>query len=537
MTDDKLNEKLRAAFDDVRADSAVKARIRKGLTGDTMERKNITVNDTDENYGKKTATGKAQVKRGGRIAAAAIAGVLAVGGGMLMLKNNFNRVESSEGCYVSGEEVNSSEEDKITTDEGSSNTDTISDMVSISENFSGEFDPNGYTLYDKFGNNANIWRLSNGNFLVKQTVGDGAEYYDYNGMEHHFFIYDPKTNSVVGSEIVSEFFRITVYKNCIGLWNFDYGEPNECGAATTTDMSGTLYDFDLQPVKENINIHIEDSTLSNSPLVAPDLSVYIAGVSYRNTDNGQKSTLTVYGEDSGAVFSSEEEDGITCCDIAENGGYFYYGTCKYNEDDSTSYSVHTVPREDGYIESEHTDGESTPLYFDVGKYLYTVTHDDDGKTVVRKADISGNEELVFTQPEDGIVFNTRTSPEHCYVTDDGKYLFSSEEHGMDNTLLEDIGMNCRICIYDIENDFKPVYDETLSEIGTTFEREGCNVFYDEASGDVCISGFTYLMMSPSGRSGKALCFNVNTDDYTNFGISGNASATDESSLVTETIVD
>ena len=42
MTDKKLDDKLIKAFDSVRADSSVKARIKKGLTGDSMEIKNIT---------------------------------------------------------------------------------------------------------------------------------------------------------------------------------------------------------------------------------------------------------------------------------------------------------------------------------------------------------------------------------------------------------------------------------------------------------------------------------------------------------------
>ena len=93
MTDKELDKKLTAAFDDIQADISVKARIRKGLTGDIMstQNKNINVNDTIENKGTETA-GKAQVRRGGRVAAAAIAGVLAVGGGMFLLKNSFDRV-------------------------------------------------------------------------------------------------------------------------------------------------------------------------------------------------------------------------------------------------------------------------------------------------------------------------------------------------------------------------------------------------------------------------------------------------------------
>ena len=90
MTDKELDEKLTAAFDNVRADSAVKARIRKGLTGDIMDNnKTITVSKTAD---KDERAGTIKVNRRGRIAAAVIAGVLAVGGGSYLLKNGFARV-------------------------------------------------------------------------------------------------------------------------------------------------------------------------------------------------------------------------------------------------------------------------------------------------------------------------------------------------------------------------------------------------------------------------------------------------------------
>ncbi|GEM_PF-1706868 len=90
MTDKELDNKLTAAFDNVRADSAVKARIRKGLAGDIiMENKTISISNTDNNK----VTGTAKVRRRGRIAAAAIAGVLAVGGGVYLLKDGYDRVD------------------------------------------------------------------------------------------------------------------------------------------------------------------------------------------------------------------------------------------------------------------------------------------------------------------------------------------------------------------------------------------------------------------------------------------------------------
>ena len=113
MTDKELDQKLTAAFDNVRADSAVKARIRKGLTGDIMDsNKTITVSKTAD---KNERTGTIKVNRRGRIAAAAIAGVIAVGGGAYMLKSGFARVEPKTSLSSKAEsDISSAHSDKMT---------------------------------------------------------------------------------------------------------------------------------------------------------------------------------------------------------------------------------------------------------------------------------------------------------------------------------------------------------------------------------------------------------------------------------------
>ena len=488
MTDKELDKKLTAAFDDIQADISVKARIRKGLTGDIMstQNKNINVNDTIENKGTETA-GKAQVRRGGRVAAAAIAGVLAVGGGMFLLKNSFDRVAPSENSSAVGTSYNAPDDD-TTTDVQTGTTPA---------DFGGEFDPDGETLYDKFGKNADIWTLKNGRYLIKQKFGDGAEYYDYEGMEHHYFIYDPDTNSVAGNEIVSESPYIRVFGNSIAVWNTIYGNVDDLGTLNS-DITVNVYNLDLEPIREPIHFKIQHIQITDI-MVSSENKVYLAGVETIDNDNGVKQKLHIMDEGGNTIYNSEEVDEVSCCDIARCGGYIYYGTVTYNNNEPESCTIHTVPIEDGYIETEHTDSRkrAVPMYFDVGNYLYTVTSSDNGDTIVRKADISGKEELEFIQPE-YIELDTRLTPENCYATDDGKYLFFAKRSDS----------KMELWAYDINNNFELVYSTEINDIGTWIYNDGRNVLYEEESGDVCIGGLADLMMTPAARSEEVIRFNV-----------------------------
>ena len=477
MTDRELDEKLTAAFDDIQADIAVKARIRKGLTGDIMstKNKNINVNNAKEDKGTETA-GKAQVRRGGRITAAAIAGVLAVGGGMFLLKNSFDRVEPSADPSAVGAAA-----DSMTTDAETSPAE-----------FGGEFDPNGNHLYDKFGINADIWKLKNGNFLVKQTFGEGAEYYDFDGLEHHYFIYDPNTNSIAGNEIVSSSPNIKVFSNCIGIWSCKYGDYDEFGTPKTTDLTVKLYDFDMNFIRETDNIHFENM-MFNDVMISSENKVYAAAVKYNYTDSGNNQMFYIFREDSSILYNSDEAEEITCCDIAKCGGYIYYGTLSHTDND-TSYTIYTVPVEDGYIETHHSDSgkRAIPMYYDVGKYLYTVSFADTGKTIIRKADISGEEELVFTQPENGVPLDdtyAKSSLDNCYVSDDGKYLFFSKRFHNDSAYL---------IVYDTEKDF--IFSAVIMDVDISFNHSGCNVIYDEETEYVYIGGFYDANKVPASRS-------------------------------------
>ena len=177
MTDKELDEKLTAAFDNVRADSAVKARIRKGLTGDIMDNnKTITVSKTAD---KNERTGTIKVNRRGRIAAAVIAGVLAVGGGSYLLNGGFARVAPGTDSHT-----------EQTTDDGAYyyNGEKVDKLPMTNEELG--FHPEAEQIYDKFGYNPYIWTLANGNFLVGVSFDEnGNEYESGDYCRCCFYIY------------------------------------------------------------------------------------------------------------------------------------------------------------------------------------------------------------------------------------------------------------------------------------------------------------------------------------------------------------
>ena len=97
MTDKQLDEMLADAFGSVHADASVKARIKKGLMGDSMEKHNthdISVSSAVRKNDN-SSTGRITVNRKGSVAAACVAALLAVGGGMFLLNNSFDNVSNT----------------------------------------------------------------------------------------------------------------------------------------------------------------------------------------------------------------------------------------------------------------------------------------------------------------------------------------------------------------------------------------------------------------------------------------------------------
>lgn len=480
MTDKELDEKLAAAFDNVRADSAVKARIRKGLTGDIMDNnKTITVSKTAD---KDERAGTIKVNRRGRIAAAVIAGVLAVGGGSYLLKNGFARVAPGTDSHT-----------EQTTDDDAYyyNGEKVDKLPMTNEKLG--FHPEAEQIYDKFGYNPYIWTLANGNYLVGVSFDEnGNEYESGDYCRCCFYIYDPETNSV--KSVLTDLDDPYSYTKSFVQYGANWNRIVFTQREQRTDMTCKVYDLNLAPVEE-CSFEFDTEYTASKIMVTSDNKAYL--VAYKYTDYGTE--LYLYDSKSNVVYKSEQCDSITpnTISISTNGKYFYYGTSN-----GDSMTLHAVALADGYVDAEHTDSiynnTKYPYYFDSGRYLYTVFLNDKGEQRYRRIDMTGKEELVFGKPEDDMIYDY-TFADSTYITRDGKYLFNSHNDENDNIL----------CVYDIENEMKKVYE---TKIGTIrLDRDGIGILYDEATGDVCLC-------KPFAEDGGPVCLNLTGKEYSNFGM-------------------
>ena len=489
MTDKQLDEKLRSAFDNVRAGDSVKARIKKGITGDDMDNRNITAADNITKSEITATNGKAAVKRSGRITAAAVAAVVAVGGGAYLLKGGFDRVD-----------------DKPQSKTESKPESADSYVGSVPDDFDGFFDPQGYTLYDKFGKNSDIWRLNSGNFLVRQVNGEGAEYYQFDGQEFCYFLYDGSENAVT-KEVKTDGSRVYVYDDCFVTWKTNYGEQDEYGVTVNTTMTCTIYDTDLEVVRDNIELKLDHEDPIGAPIVGVDNKLFYAGMSY----DGEKNTINVYMENGKKLEEAEcsSSGNISFPAVAGNGEHFCY-TC--DEDDGLHMQVQYLNafyREEIYFNSGEGLSTSTDrLIFSTDDKCCIAYPDENGKLTVYAYPVNGGKSTT-TSYEAVYPSNVRNSDD-IYVTKGGKFMFVAAP------MTDNAGVN--IYVYDLEDTSAEAKVFSFEGLSADTFADGRNVLFDEASGDVCIGGFTAAETLPSARQDTVLTFNLYTDEYTNFGI-------------------
>ncbi|WP_295110276.1 PASTA domain-containing protein [Ruminococcus sp.] len=484
MTDKQLDEKIRSAFDNVRAGDSVKARIKKGITGDDMDNRNITAADNITKSEITATNGKAAVKRSGRITAAAVAAVVAVGGGAYLLKGGFDRVD-----------------DKPQSKTESKPESADSYVGSAPADFDGFFDPQGYTLYDKFGKNSDIWRLNSGNFLVRQVNGEGAEYYQFDGQEFCYFLYDGSENAVT-KEVKTDGAGVYVYDDCFVTWKTNYGEQDEYGVTVNTTMTCTIYDTDLEVVRDNIELKLDHEDPMGAPIVGADNKLFYAGMSY----DGEKNTINVYREN-GEKISDYNSSGLFSTTTAAVSGNYMYFLCA--EEDGLKPQVQAL--NDGYLNLSlflSKEEAQNCLLYSAGDTVYMAYPDENGKLTVDANPVTGSESTV-TSYEATFPLNVRNSND-CYVTKDGKFLFVAAPM-TDNTGVD-------IYVYDLEDTSAEAKVFSFEGLSADTFADGRNVLFDEASGDVCIGGFTAAETLPSARQDTVLTFNLYTDEYTNFGI-------------------
>ncbi len=484
MTDKQLDEKIRSAFDNVRAGDSVKARIKKGITGDDMDNRNITAADNITKSEITATNGKAAVKRSGRITAAAVAAVVAVGGGAYLLKGGFDRVD-----------------DKPQSKTESKPESADSYVGSVPDDFDGFFDPQGYTLYDKFGKNSDIWRLNSGNFLVRQVNGEGAEYYQFDGQEFCYFLYDGSENAVT-KEVKTDGSRVYVYDDCFVTWKTNYGEQDEYGVTVNTTMTCTIYDTDLEVIKDNIELKLDHEDPIGAPIVGVDNKLFYAGMSY----DGEKNTINVYKEN-GEKISDYSSSGLFSTTTAAVSGNYMYFLCA--EEDGLKPQVQAL--NDGYLNLSlflSKEEAQNCLLYSAGDTVYMAYPDENGKLTVYANPVTGGKSTT-TSYEAVYPSNVRNS-DGIYASKNGKFLFVAAPM-TDNTGVD-------IYVYDLEDTSAEAKVFSFEGLSADTFADGRNVLFDEASGDVCIGGFTAAETLPSARQDTVLTFNLYTDEYTNFGI-------------------
>lgn len=525
MTDKELDQKLTAAFDNVRADSAVKARIRKGLTGDIMDsNKTITVSKTAD---KNERTGTIKVNRRGRIAAAAIAGVIAVGGGAYMLKSGFARVEPKTSLSSKAESDSSSaHSDKMTY-----NGKEVDEMPITNEQLG--FDPSGNSIYDKFSGYCDIRNLPNGNFLVRLQTAIPIE---DDIISTCYCVYDPSVNSITGILPTNDWNCYSIGKNSIVFCSTDRDAENKIGddkgKVFTTNLSCKLYDLDLCEMEnDTLNFQLGDKHVEEV-MVSADNKIYVAA---REDYSDNKEKLYIYDSEGSVINTSEECDWIYSCSMSLDGGFIYYAT---QNRDSWSTTLKCIAVDDKHIDCEHTDGvyDDNPwphyaMYFDSGKYLYTVYYTDEGKQMIRRIDMTGEEEIYFGEPEDVINYAGDVA-DYRYVTPDGKYLFT---YNVKDKYTEDGGIEREyeiISTYDIENGLKLVHEEKVNDF-MWLSSYGLNLLYNGATGDVCFGGYK----DEDEKMFAEICFNLFGNEFSNFNINesanDNTKAEEKESIKTE----
>ena len=515
MTDKELDQKLTAAFDNVRADSAVKARIRKGLTGDIMDsNKTITVSKTAD---KNERTGTIKVNRRGRIAAAVIAGVLAVGGGSYLLNGGFVRVEPNTSLSSKTDSDSSSaHSDKMTY-----NGKEVDEMPITNEQLG--FDPSGNSIYDKFSGYCDIRNLPNGNFLVRLQTAIPIE---DDVISTCYCVYDPSVNSITGILPTNDWNCYSIGKNSIVFCSTDRDAENKIGddkgKVFTTNLSCKLYDLDLCEMKnDTLNFQLGDKHVEEV-MVSSDNKIYVAA---REDYSDNKEKLYIYDSEGSVINTSEECDGIYSCSMSLDGGFIYYAT---QNRDSWSTTLKCIAVDDKHIDCEHTDGvyDDNPwshyaMYFDSGKYLYTVYYTDEGKQMIRRIDMTGEEEIYFGEPEDVINYAGDVA-DYRYVTPDGKYLFT---YNVKDKYTEDGGIEREyeiISAYDIENGLKLVHEEKVNDF-MWLSSYGLNLLYNGATGDVCFGGYK----DEDEKMFAEICFNLFGKEFSNFGIKKSAKDNNE----------
>lgn len=477
MTDKELDEKLRCAFDEVRADNAVKARIRERLTGDNMDVERIITDDSTNENGTNERKG-IKVSYYGKAAAAVAASVLLLAGGVMLFK------------YKAPE---------IDTDRHNAGVTTSDEDVTEHKMF---FDADGETMYDKFGENSNIWKLKNGRYLIKQA-DDLSKVFDENEPGYftadeslasvYYALYDPKEETVT-AHIRSNNNFVRVYDDCFVTWRgVGVKSPendNDISGSLADGYIGQVYDLDLEPVGDELVVRAPGDMkmlLGDIPEADTEGSVY-----YRvyNTIAGTRamSGSRLYKDDE-ALFAESGTDVLYDCKLSGDRKHLYISRLL-----ADSATLESVIRSSWYelpyngtpvaeLESDLSANSVRPFVF-ADKLGVLSNGGSEDENNIYLTDAQGNKEKYSIEGISGT-----EAVMGAYVTHDGRYLIASViEMGNVYTEDEDDGA---LLVYDIEDDFKLVCRHDCGMIVYRF-TDGCDLLFDEESGDLCFAGYIYI---------------------------------------------
>ena len=310
MTDKQLETSLKAELDAVDPSHEVKARIRAGLTGDTMinRERDITLTkaeDKNETYGQ-----RAKIRTGSKAVAAAAAAVMLIGGGAFLLKSgsDIRSADSSSPSSAAAVIPESEQDTGLITEEFAD------------PNFQELFYPDEDSVLRKFGNGiiygaTQIFDLGGGKYLVEQALDDSYQNSSYR-------IYDANTNTIGANTITESNPIVQIRDNAIII----YSMIDKSGS--TAAVSWDIYDFDLN--KKVLTDDFESTVMNenNEPelkvsckngtytaTVSEDLGFYMSKLTFDRTadtaalafsDRQGNSTLAVIRKDQIIVRGMEE---------------------------------------------------------------------------------------------------------------------------------------------------------------------------------------------------------------------------------------
>ena len=399
MTDKEIKNIVHSEFDKIRADTSVKARVLKGLKGDTME-----TNDNKIAENKNITMSGAKVKTKGKYIAVAAALVMVIGGGTFLLGQKNNEIETAP---------QSTESQSVTSEE-------------LSQRANRFIETRTKMVNDNIG--ADIFHLSGDLYLIKSYISEYAN-----------IIFNADTQKKIASIPDNGMCNAQVCDNGFMLY------PATADIPLSDNIDTNFYDFDGN-LKTNFKFELADVEADNRErmistyAVSNDGSVLYVAINGTNFDkstfceiysvNGNGDITKIFDE------SSKTTGNIENIYPSEDGKTLYATGCEnYKiQGDETSYSdvlvreiALDVADENGICKTNGiglsvNDGYESSLAYEKNNKLY-VMNTENNKVECFERDEEKAEEWKKTTFElqantEGVSFISFS------FTDSGKYLFA-----------------------------------------------------------------------------------------------------------------